>query len=104
MNKKTYRNYSAELKVKLLRSHLIDKKAVSDICEENSLKPSLFYKWQNDLFRLGSLVFETTNPNKVHAQYKKQIERLESKLTKKNEVLAELMQDYVALKKEFGEE
>ena len=104
MKKKTYKNYSSELKVKLLRNHLVDKKTVSTICEENNIKPSLFYKWQSDLFRLGSLAFESIKPDKIHSKYQKQIQKLEVKLTQKNEVLAELMQEYVTLKKALGEE
>ncbi len=33
----------------------------------------------------------------------RKIQQLETKLTQKNEVLAELMQEYVQLKKELGE-
>ena len=37
------------------------------------------------------------------AQLTRQVARLEDKLTQKNEVLAELMQEHVALKKALGE-
>ncbi|MHA2039261.1 MAG: transposase [Promethearchaeota archaeon] len=104
MGKKNHRNYSPEFKVKLLRKHLVDKVTVSSICEENNIKPSLFYKWQNELFNSGNLIFENIKPDKIHCRYQKQIQSLENKLVKKNEVLAELMQEYVSLKKEYGEE
>jgi len=103
MSKKNHRNYAPEFKIKLLKKHLVDKATVSEICEENHIKPSLFYRWQSDLFSMGRLVFENIQPNKIHSQYQKQIQTLSIKLAQKNEVLAELMQEYVNLKKEHGE-
>lgn len=103
MVKKKPRIYSPEFKIKLLKQHLIDKLIVSEICEKNNIKPSLFYKWQNELFASGGLVFENIKPDKIHSKYQKLIQKLENKLTQKNEVLAELMQEYVLLKKEYGE-
>ena len=104
MSKRTNRIYSPAFKIKLLRKHLADKISVSLLCEEHKIKPSLFYKWQNDLFNNGDVVFENLKADKIHNHYQKQLEGLKNKLTNKNEVLAELMQEYVNLKKELGEE
>jgi len=37
------RHYAPEQKVALLRLHLLEKKPVSDICQENNLSVNLFY-------------------------------------------------------------
>jgi len=103
MSKKNHRNYSPELKIKLLKKHLVDKATVSEICEENHIKPSLFYRWQSELFNSGNLIFENIKPDNIHSSYQKQIQKLENKLAKKNEVLVELMEEHVKLKKEYGE-
>lgn len=103
MGKKNHRNYTPEFKIQLLKKHLVEKVTVSAICEENHIKPSLFYRWQNDLFAMGKLIFENIKPDKIHGQYQKQLQDLSNKLSQKNEVLAELMQEYVNLKKEYGE-
>jgi Integrase core domain/Transposase len=43
--KKERRHHTAEEKVAILRRHLLDKVPVSDLCEELSLKPTVFYRW-----------------------------------------------------------
>ena len=32
----------------ILRRHLIDKVAVSDLCDQHQLQPTIFYAWQSD--------------------------------------------------------
>jgi transposase len=103
MPNKKYRKYDADLKVKILRKHLVDKIPVSNLCDEYQLAPSLFYKWQKELFDNATAVFDATNLPKQKNQDKEKIKRLEVKLAQKNEVLAELMQEHLSLKKEFGE-
>jgi hypothetical protein len=50
------------------------------------------------------LTFETDRKSKsVEVTKDHKIEQLESKLQRKNEVLAELMEEHVQLKKELGE-
>ena len=44
MSKSQRRHFSAQEKVKILRLHLLEGKAVSDLCEEHGLNPSLFYQ------------------------------------------------------------
>jgi transposase-like protein len=44
--KKERRHWSADDKIRLLRLHLIEKQAISKICEEASLSPTQFYAWQ----------------------------------------------------------
>jgi Transposase len=46
--RKERNHYTAEEKVTILRRHLLDKVPVSDLCEENELQPTVFYRWQED--------------------------------------------------------
>ncbi len=103
MSKKDRRKHSPEWKMTVLKSHLVDQTPVSEVCEKFNIKPSLFYKWQQELFKQGNAIFQVGKSNKVHEQYQKKIKLLEVKLSQKNEVLAELMQEYITLKKTFGE-
>lgn len=48
--KKERKHYTAEEKVAILRRHLLDQVAVSDLCEELGLQPTVFYRWQKELF------------------------------------------------------
>jgi len=45
MSKKR-KNYSPEEKVRLLKEHLVNGIAVSQICDEKKLQPTVFYRWQ----------------------------------------------------------
>jgi transposase len=99
------RHFSAEQKISMLRLHLLEKKPVSDICQENDIAVNLFYLWQKQFFENGTAAFEkTSKPRKTEEDAKdRKIAALEEKLQRKNEVLAELMEEHVQLKKEFGE-
>ena len=99
---KTRKNYTAKEKVEILKKHLIDKIPVSQLCQQNQLNPNVFYRWQKEFFQNGDAAFEKTRSPKVDPREKK-IQLLQQKLTQKNEVLAELMQEHLLLKKELGE-
>jgi len=49
--------FNAEEKVKILRQHLVDRTAVSVLCKEHQISPSLFYQWQRTFFENGSKAF-----------------------------------------------
>jgi len=101
MSKKR-KNYSPESKVEILKKHLVDKVAVSDLCDQFGFHPTMFYRWQKAFFEGGAAAFKKEqNSEKVRMQ--KRISALEQKLNKKNEVLSELMEEHVALKKSLGE-
>lgn len=99
------RYFSPEQKVALLRLHLLEKKPVSDICQENNLSVTLFYLWQKQFFENGTAAFENSGrTHKTQADAKdRTIAALQEKLLRKNEVLSELMEEHVQLKKELGE-
>ncbi len=42
----TRKKYTAEEKVRILRLHLVEKRPVSDLCDELGLNPNVFYRWQ----------------------------------------------------------
>ena len=93
-----------EEKVAVLRRHLLDKVPVSDLCEELSLKPTVFYRWQKEFFENGAAAFQAQErPHRQVEEKQKRIEFLEKKVQTKNEVLAELMAEHVALKKTLGD-
>ena len=99
--KRSRRNFTPREKVAILRKHLIDKVPVSDICEEYQLQSSNFHQWLKRFFENGASAFEKAE--KVPDAQERRIEELEKKLHKKNDVLAELMEEHVALKKSLGE-
>ena len=100
--RKPRKNYTPVEKVAILRRHLIDHVPVSDLCDEHQLSPTLFYTWQKQFFENGPAAFERKSPaSDGHLQ--RTIAALRDKLQRKNEVVAELMEEHIKLKKELGE-
>jgi transposase-like protein len=99
------KHYSAPEKVAILRLHLVEKKPVSDLCDQYGIHPTLFYRWQKEFFENGHVAFDNHGKRRTAAEDVKgrKIAALEEKLQRKNEVLAELMEEHVQLKKELGE-
>jgi transposase len=101
---KPRRHFADHEKVAILKRHLIDKVAVSDLCDELDIYPNQFYDWLKKFFENGHLAFSNGRKSKAadDAQQAK-IQKLEAKLQKKNEVMAELMEAHTELKKSLGE-
>jgi transposase-like protein len=99
------KHYSGPEKVAILRLHLLEKQPISDLCDRYDIHPTLFYRWQKEFFENGAAAFENSGKRRKAAEEVKdrKITQLQEKLQQKNEVLAELMQEYVQLKKDLGE-
>ena len=100
--KKPRKHYIAEEKVAILRRHLLDHEPVSSLCDELGLQPTVFYRWQKEFFENGAAAFQRKGRADQDAEQER-IEYLEKKIQTKDEVLAELMAEHVALKKTLGE-
>ncbi len=101
MSRKPRKQYSAQEKVAILREHLLEGKAVSVVCQEHQLQPTVFYGWQKQLFENAAAAFERKNQRAEEAK-DRQIAALQEKLANKNEVIAELMEENVRSKKANG--
>ncbi len=97
------RRFIGAEKLAILREHLILKLALSEVCQKHDISPTLFYQWQKKLFEEGASVFESkaANARQQDAEAQKTA-AIEAKLARKDEVLAELMGEHVALKKKLG--
>jgi transposase len=100
--RKPRKNYTPVEKVAILKRHLIDRVPVSDLCDEYQFQPSLFYTWQKMFFENGAVALERKNAA-PESQHIKTIAALRDKLQRKNEVVAELMEEHIQLKKGLGE-
>jgi transposase-like protein len=98
------RHFAGTEKVAILKRHLVEKVPVSDLCDEHDLYPNQFYGWLKDFFENGHVVFANGRKAKaVEDTQQRKIEQLEAKLVRKNEVMAELMEEHTTLKKTLGE-
>jgi transposase-like protein len=104
MSEQPRRHLPVPEKVAALKRHLVEGTPVSQICDELGIKPTVFYSWQRLLFENAHLAFESGRKSKGAEDTKeKKIEYLEAKLLRKNEVMAELMEEHTKLKKDLGE-
>ena len=94
--------YTAEEKTAILKQHLINKIPVSDLCDEHDFHPTLFYRWQKTVFEGMASLLESRKDSEV-STLRKQNEALQSKLANKDTVIAQIMEDYVAVKKSLGD-
>ena len=99
--KQKQKQYQPAEKVSIIREHLVDKTAVSDLCDKYSIHPSVYYRWQKQFFEGGEKAFATNSEATVR-HLEEEIARLENKLTRKDKVLGEVMEEYVTLKKSVG--
>lgn len=103
MGRKKKRSYTSDEKVQVLRRHLVEKVAVSDLCDEYLLHPNIFYRWQREFFEKGAVVFEHKGDSEAR-KFKAKISALTAKLSHKEEVIDEIMESHARLKKSLGED
>lgn len=96
------RQFSPEQKIKILRQPLLDKSPISEVCEQHQITPTQFYQWQKTFFEKGATAF-TKTARRAHSQDEQRLTKLEDKLKRKDEVIAEIMAEPILLKKELGE-
>lgn len=96
-----------EQKIAIVREHLLEGVPVSALVDKHKIHAVQFYQWQKLLFEQGAVVFERKpNAHNVRRQESakdEKIEQLEAKIKNKNDVMAELLEEHIKLKKELGE-
>ena len=97
------RHVTPQERIAALKRHLLEGVPVSTICDELGIAPTLFYRWQKELFENGHTLFQNGRAAKAADDAKDaKIQQLEAKLHKKNEVMAELMEALTEEKKRNG--
>ena len=102
MTRTKRKKYSAQEKVVILRKHLLEGTAVSDVCDDHDLNPTVFYRWQQQFFEHGASAFDRPGANGT-ARRERRVAELETRLQKKDNVIAEIMAELIAEKKRRGD-
>ena len=102
MAKRTRRTFTTEQKVNILKTHYLEKKPISELCKEHNLSPKQFYDWQKVLFEGAEAAFEKETKKQIKS-LEVTTKHLESRLQHKNNVIAQLMEEHMALKKNNGD-
>lgn len=104
MPRKPRRHVTTDQKVAILRRHFVDKVAISEICAEYDLQPSVFYDWQRLVMaNLSSALQPAATTTSRERELERENEALKAKLAKKDSVIAEISEEYFTLKNELGE-
>ena len=104
MSKRKRRTFTPDEKAAILRRHLSDKVSVADLCDEYDLQPSVFYQWQRQLFDHAAKALEPSRKaGRREKRLEQKVETLESRLRRKDGVIAQISEEFVKVKKELGE-
>lgn len=101
-NSRERRHFSPQQKLTIVKAHLVDGVPISDLCDRHHIQPAQFYLWQKQLFENGAAAFERKAKHAGPSPEERKLQQLEAKLATKNEVIAELIQENVLLKKLDG--
>src|SRR5262245_57929865 len=55
---KQRKHYTPEEKVAILRRHLLEQVAISELCDKHGLQPTVFYRWEKEFFENGAAAFQ----------------------------------------------
>jgi len=93
------KRYTPEEKVKILRDVLEDGKQVSQVAEQYGLHPNNIFTWRKQLFEGGSQIFQIRRADISGKAEERKTAALEEKIKQKDEVIAELAEELMGLKK-----
>lgn len=93
------RRFTEAEKVKILKRHLLEKEPISKVCAEEQIAPTQFYAWQAKLFEYAEEALRDARGQKPTNKDQQRLQLLEARLREREEALAELMSEHVALKK-----
>ena len=87
MSTRKRRHFTPEQKVAIVRRHLLEQVPVSDLSDEYEISPTVFYRWQKQLFEKGAAAYQRDSDPTLPLT--RCIKHLEGKPVTKNEVSAE---------------
>jgi transposase-like protein len=93
------KRYTGEQKAEILRDLLENKKGLGEVATAYGVHPNAVLKWRKQLLESASEVFAIKRPDVTAKAEAKKAAELAEQLAKKDEVIAELAQELLALKK-----
>ena len=102
MSKKTRNRFSTRRRSPYFGSISLEHTPVSDLCDQHGIHPTMFYRWQKEFFENAAAAFKHRS-RRPSDDKDRRIALLEQKLQRKHEVLSELMEEHIQLKKELRE-
>ena len=93
--------YTSEEKAIILREHLDNNISISDLSERYGIHPNAVYKWKKQLFEQApkTLARKSNKDNRQKSKDTQRIAELEAKLKQRENLIAEIVQENIELKK-----
>ena len=101
MSRSPRRRFSDVQKTKAVLSRAQDGDLVSQVCEILGIYPNQNYEWHKQAFSGLPQVFSRDTIRQEHS-HQREVGNLKSKISQKDEVIAELLTEHFALKKRLG--
>ena len=95
------KRYTSEEKIKILREILEEGKSLSSVAEENGVHPNLILNWRKQLFENAIQTFDIKRPEITEKAQERKTKEFETILRNKDNVIAELAQELLELKKKY---
>ena len=96
------KQYSAEMKFKIVKEALTTDQQVSEVCRKYGVPTSVFYRWQELFFSSAKEGLERGKAGPTQAELRK-IANLEQENGRLKGVIAEIASENIAFKKKFSE-
>lgn len=95
--------FSPQKKVIILREHIENQVPLSELSERYGIHVNLLYRWKKKLFEGALETFSQKHVQRNQAQSHK-ISRLEARMSDKDRLISELVEENIALKKSLNGE
>ena len=95
------KRYTSEEKIKILREVIEEGKPISGVAEAYNVHPNLILNWRKQLFENSVQTFEIKRTDITEKAKERRTKELEEKLRNKDNVIAELAQELLELKKKY---
>ena len=82
-------------------SHVQHGVPVTQVCEHLGIHSNQYYDWQKQAFSSLAHVF-SRDAIRQECSHQREVDNLKAKLSQKDEVIAELLTEHIALKKKTG--
>lgn len=96
--------FTPKEKVEILLESLSKEITVTEICKKYSIHPNMYYQWKKELFENAESIFSNKRSKVEATKEQEKIKKLEEKLTYKDQLISEIVEDNMRYKKKLNGE
>jgi transposase-like protein len=96
--------FNSKEKVQILLESFSKEITVTDICKKYSIHPNLYYQCKKELFENAESIFVDKRSKVGEKKEQEKIKKLEAKLTYKDQLISEIVEENMRYKKKLNGE